>query len=197
MSGPIRQFLFMGEQLETLDRGRIYDGTAAPYVEASAVISACCKYRYRLARTWDRALPTMGLVMLNPSTADGEQDDPTIRKAVGFARRWGFGGFHVANLFAWRATDPKALRGVIDPVGPENDLRISEVAASTNRLFVGWGALGGPKWLRFRADHVLRGLSERNDLWAFRVTSKGMPEHPLFIPYDTQPVIYRPRREVA
>lgn len=165
------------------------------YLDKSAVISACGRYRYRLTRTWEASKPVLGVGMLNPSTADGEQDDPTIRKVVGFADRWGFGGILIANLFAWRATDPKALRGVIDPIGPENDLRIAEVAAATHQFVAGWGALNGPPWLRHRADRVLRGLTETVDVYAFRITSKGMPEHPLYLPGDLHPVLYRERRK--
>ena len=165
------------------------------YLDKSAMISACGRYRYRLTRTWKNCEQVLGVVMLNPSTADGEQDDPTIRKVVGFADRWGFGGIVIANLFAWRATDPKALRGVIDPVGPENDLRIAEVAVQSHQIVAGWGALNGPPWLRGRADRVLRAITEthRVDVYAFRITSKGMPEHPLYLPGDLHPVLYRRR----
>ena len=72
-----------------------------------AVISDCKRYRYRLWRIWNGSQSRLVFVMLNPSTADGEQDDPTIRKCVGFAERLGYGGIEVVNLFAWRATDPR------------------------------------------------------------------------------------------
>src|SRR5262245_19133112 len=86
-----------------------------------ALISPCGLYRYWLTRTWDNSLRRVCWVMLNPSTADAEQDDPTIRRCVGFARSWGAGGIIVVNLFAFRASDPKALLRAADPVGPDND----------------------------------------------------------------------------
>jgi hypothetical protein len=84
-----------------------------------ALLSECGQYRYRLWRLWDALAPVMVWVLLNPSTADADTDDPTVRKCVGFARAHRYGGVVLVNLFAWRATDPKQLRIVNDPVGPK------------------------------------------------------------------------------
>ena len=87
----------------------------------AAAFSPDRRYRYTLRRQWDDALPYCLFVMLNPSTADATQDDPTIRRCIGFTKAWGFGGLLVGNLFALRSTDPAALYHADDPVGPEND----------------------------------------------------------------------------
>ena len=84
-------------------------------------------YRYRLWREWDADLPSCLFIMLNPSTADATQDDPTIRRCIDYARRWGFGRLEVGNLFALRSTDPKALYAADDPVGPDNDDALMEM----------------------------------------------------------------------
>lgn len=107
--------------------------------ESWATLSACGKYRYALGRAWDplerewdvryelgrsdweENRPVFSIVMLNPSTADHAVDDPTIRKCIHFAKQEGCGALLVRNLFAWRATDPKELRGVADPAGPRNE----------------------------------------------------------------------------
>jgi hypothetical protein len=82
----------------------LFDGPGGP--AKSAVISPCGLYRYRLTRTWDAVRWSAAFVMLNPSTADAVDDDPTIKRCVGFAKRWGCGGIVVANLFAFRSADP-------------------------------------------------------------------------------------------
>src|SRR5712664_2208515 len=86
----------------------------------SAGFSCCGLYRYWLRRHWDAELPPVCFVMLNPSTADAERDDPTIRRCCGFSRRWGYGGIVVVNLYAFRTSDPCCLRNAVHPVGPEN-----------------------------------------------------------------------------
>ena len=96
-------------------------GLADPAAGA-AVLSPCGAYRYLLTRRFGPGKKLATFVMLNPSTADAERDDATIRKCVGFARSWGCAGLQVVNLFAFRATDPTDLRMADDPVGPENDV---------------------------------------------------------------------------
>lgn len=132
-------------------------------------------YRYTLRRIWDTALPQVMFVGLNPSTADETHDDPTIRRCVGFARRWGYGGIIVVNLFAFRATDPRVLRGAEDPVGPENDQWIVWCQEEAARVVAAWGN-GGT--FRGRAEEVLPRLREP---FALAINHTGQPAHPLFI----------------
>lgn len=151
-----------------------------PMVKRSAVISECERFRYRLDREWDASLPKTCFVMLNPSTADGEDDDPTIRRCMGFARGWGRGGIVVANLFAWRATNPKELtrRPLGEIIGPDNDQAIIDACAG-NFTVVAWGA-NAPL---VRVDAALT-LIRPNALAVecLGLTKKGMPKHPLFVP---------------
>ena len=78
--------------------------------------------------------------MLNPSTADAERDDPTIRRCIGFSRAWGFGGAEMVNLFALRSTDPGRLREAADPVGPGNVAHIADAARGATQVIAAWGA---------------------------------------------------------
>src|SRR5579885_902200 len=105
-----------------------------------ATFSEDRRYRYTLTRVWgDQAGERCAFILLNPSTADAEKDDPTIRRCISYARRWGFAGLEILNLFAWRSTDPRALRMVPDPVGPMNLANIVAVTRSTPRIVCGWG----------------------------------------------------------
>ena len=107
----------------------------------SAAFSPCRRYRYCLSRVWNPKLPSVMFVGLNPSTADEQEDDPTVRRCIGFARNWNFGGLILVNLFAYRSTDPADLLRVDDPVGPGNDKHILASAAGQGGL--SWrGGLG-------------------------------------------------------
>lgn len=154
----------------------------------SAVISACGLYRYRLRRSWGDG-PPCNFIMLNPSTADALEDDPTIRRCLGFARSWGCGALDVTNLFAWRSTDPGGLRLVSDPVGPENNDHLVQVARRVRDdgglIVCAWGA-GGP--YRGRDREVLAMLHERGmQPCSLKVTKHGHPQHPLYLKADCRP----------
>lgn len=143
-----------------------------------AVFSPCERYRYRLTRTWDgRKLPLVFL-MLNPSTATEEIDDPTIRRCMSFAKREGAGGLEVLNLFALRSTDPAGLKKVADPIGPDNDEWIREVLHPHNRVVCAWGNHGS---YLGRDVAVLRALRESG----IAILCLGeKPRHPLYIRGD-------------
>jgi hypothetical protein len=153
-------------------------------VERSAIISECGLYRYTLGRQW-AAGPPLNFLMLNPSVADATDDDPTIRKCLGFARRWGFPGIVVTNLFAFRATAPADMRRASDPVGPENDDRIVAEAKRAGLVVAAWGTDGG-----FRGrDRVVKRLliGAGVTIHAARFTKDGHPWHPLMLPYRFRP----------
>lgn len=107
---------------------------------ADAVFSPCGRYRYRLARRWDPARPLAAFVMLNPSTADAANDDPTIRCCVRLALREGFGSIHVVNLYAYRTPNRKELATVLDPVGRANDRHIRAAVRSASVCILAWGS---------------------------------------------------------
>lgn len=158
-----------------------------------ARFSHCGAYRYTLSRVWDRALPPMLFVMLNPSTADERNDDPTIRKCVGFARRLGHGAAHVVNVFAFRATDPKQLARCGWPQGDRNEFEVlcaaTEVVKRDGAIVAAWGAhaRGRPE-----TDRVYRILAALAPVYALRLLRDGTPAHPLMLPYSCQPQLYRP-----
>jgi hypothetical protein len=141
-------------------------------------------YRYTLWRLWDDR-PHVVFIMLNPSTADAQADDPTIRRCMGFARLWGYGGICVVNLFAYRSTDPRALATVLDPVGPRNDEQIDSTIGGADLIVAAWGAHGtiGAR------SAVVRALVEKHrPLHHLGLTKNGSPRHPLYLRGDTQPV---------
>ena len=104
-----------------------------------ATISDCGKYRYWLTRIWNDSKLKILWIMLNPSTADENEDDPTIRRCIGFAKQWGYGGICVANLYAYRATDKTALSKVTDPVGQDNRWYIDEYYESNMLIVLAYG----------------------------------------------------------
>ncbi len=144
-----------------------------------AVLSRCGRYRYRLHRSWLMGEGTVLFIMLNPSTADAELDDPTIRRCIGFARRWGFQELVVANLFAWRATDPRELKRASDPVGPENDEHLIALSGDADAVIAAWGVHGGYKNRNWVVRRLLRGTVEHLGL-----TKQGHPRHPLYLRAD-------------
>lgn len=159
--------------------------------EKEATISPCGTYRYMLERAWDRTLPTLGWVMLNPSTADAEQDDPTIRRCVSFARLWGYGSIAVANVFGLRSTDPRELAKHPDPVGPKNDHYLAGMGWLT-KVVAAWGANHMAKAREDRVRHLLAGNTV-----CLGVTKGGSPRHPLYVASATSPVPWRPLMSAA
>lgn len=145
-------------------------------------------YRFELSRDWSGGdQPPLVFVMLNPSTADETVNDPTIRRCVGFATRWGHSGLRVANLYGWRATHPQDLWQAADPVGDVADWYLARhigYAAETagSRLVAAWGDHARPdRVVRFRqilGDH---------QAWCLGTTLSGQPRHPLRVAYDTVP----------
>ncbi len=146
----------------------------------TAVFSPDGLYRYTLTREVDAfASKTMvAFGLLNPSTADEYNNDPTVRRLLRFARRWGYGSIALFNLFAFRATDPRQLRRVADPIGPENDSYIRTLASACDLIVVGWGNHGS---YLGRGGEVLR-LLEGKQVYCFGKTRSGQPKHPLYLP---------------
>lgn len=148
-----------------------------------AKISACGRYRYWLTRECGvpkPRTPQVMFVMLNPSTADSTTDDPTIRRCRGFAQSWGADGLIVANLYALRSTDPKALWASHDPVGLWNDHHLKELlgAATRGHVVCAWGANAKPERV---AEFIELANRSNCRLWCLGVTKSGAPRHPLYI----------------
>lgn len=155
--------------------------------QSVAVYSDCERYRYRLERVWAPGRRVL-FVMLNPSTATEVQNDPTVERCERRARALGFGGFAVANIFAFRATDPRVMRAVADPVGPGNDVALCELAVAADRVLCAWGTHGAHRGRGATVEALLR--LQGADLFHLGLTQAGAPKHPLYISYAAQPVLW-------
>jgi hypothetical protein len=151
------------------------------------ILSDCRQYRYTLARKLPGAEAPLVFCMLNPSTADENSDDPTIRRCMGFAQREGRSGILVVNLFALRATDPRVLLHHSDPVGPMNDRFLRLAASRHGEIICAWGAV--PQGHNHRAQRAAAILREHGaTLLCLGKTKHGAPRHPLYLKSDT-PII--------
>jgi hypothetical protein len=151
-----------------------------------AILSPCGRFRYQLWRYWgDRGRPLV-FIMLNPSTADAHANDPTIRKCIGFAKRLGYDGIEVFNLFAYRATAPADLVRAGYPVGIQNDLYLhyAAVLCATHKspAVCAWGANARGLSRAFDVREIL--LANGAELGALRILADGTPAHPLMLPYS-------------
>lgn len=142
-------------------------------------------YRYYLSRIWDKNLRKVAFVCLNPSTADANNDDPTIRRCRRFAKDWGYGGFYMVNLFAFRATDPKRIREVPSPVGHENDKWIAFVVAICDKLIFAWGINGS---FMNREKSIMN--KYKDYAYYLELSKGGHPKHPLYLKADIKPQKY-------
>lgn len=155
-------------------------------MKRDATFSPCHTYRYTLWRSWGDDTPKnfVMFIGLNPSTADAFQDDPTIRRCIGFAQSWGYGALCMANLFAFRATEPADMRAALDPIGPDNDKTLTDLAACASKIVAAWGTHGAHLG---RDKQVLALLP---DLYCLRQTKQGHPAHPLYLPKTLSPIPY-------
>lgn len=145
--------------------------------DAGCVMTRDRQYRYALWRKWryTGVLRRVCWIMLNPSNADHETDDATLRRCVRFSKEWGFGGLEVVNLFAVRSSSPAILQLTTDPVGPENNKFLMERVEACDLVVVAWGALGS---VAGRDAEVLKML-EGKRLACLGLTANGMPKHPV------------------
>ena len=150
----------------------------------SAQFSADRAHRYALSRQWNSEKPVATFVGLNPSTADETEDDPTIRRCIGFAKSWDYGGIQMVNLFSIRATDPKAMLADCDPIGPLADYWIAEAFRRSDLIVACWGANGGHLNRDKDVACIFTGyrLTIRPaNMYCFGLTKGGHPKHPLYL----------------
>jgi hypothetical protein len=151
---------------------------------AGAIITPCQRYRYLLWRRWNDEKATCAFIALNPSKADATRDDPTVRRMVGFARAWGYGELWVLNAYAWRATDPKVLRGnSTNVVGALNNDHLRRGARDAALVVAAWGNHCGELRERQIRD-LLKPVAQLHHLG---LTATGHPRHPLYLRADTKP----------
>lgn len=148
------------------DNGAIFDSTG--------------QYRYQLWRSWNSE-PIVGFVMLNPNQADAVSDDPTIRRCIGFAKAWEFGGIEVVNLFAYRAKTPQLLKQAVKPIGEENDHYLSTLPERVDLIVLAWGNWG-KLWNR---DRTVLALLRSQPVYSLGITKLGQPRHPLYLRQDS------------
>lgn len=161
-----------------------------------AILSPDETYRYRLWRTIThpdqgtldgrRDHSTVAFVLLNPSTADATTDDPTLRRCIGFAERWGYDRVELGNLFAYRAKKPDELEDAEDPIGPANQQHLKEICLQADRVVVGWGAHDIATTLGLTMVATVMGATGGR-LYCLGTTNDGNPRHPLYVKGDTDP----------
>jgi hypothetical protein len=131
---------------------------------------------------WDESKPLVLVVCLNPSTADAETEDNTSRVCINYAKRWGYGGLLIGNLFAYRSTDQTALYKVVDPIGPENDDWLKKLQSQAALVVCAWSDTGAYKT---RDKEVLKLLQAPHCLIKLK---SGRPGHPLYKRADLKPI---------
>lgn len=163
------------DEIEILNRG--------------ANFSADRVHRFVLWRTWDEDKPQRLWIMLNPSTADETENDPTVERCFRRSVDDGFGAITVCNLFALRSTDPKLLYKHADPVGDINDEVILRTAMLTHdgggQVVCGWGQHGK---IKQRGKIVMTNLLGASlPLHVLGMTKTDQPIHPLYVKYELKP----------
>lgn len=144
----------------------------------SALFSPCEIYRYRLNRVWDKAKPAIAFCMANPSVADSAILDNTVRRCLNYAISWGYGSLEVVNAFALRSTDPKGLRKINDPIGPDNDEAIISCRKEVDIMVAAWGTIAQYK---NRGNQVHELLKAHGGLHYLELSKNGIPKHPLYL----------------
>lgn len=157
-----------------------------PRQQRGAVLSPCRTWRYLLWRRFASG-PAVVFIGLNPSTADETEDDPTVRRCIGFARRWGFGEMRLLNLCAGRSTCPQGLWRLPDPIGPDQERYWELGLMGARKVVCCWGTQGH-FWVQ---QSWLARLRRRCVLWCLGRNRQGMPRHPLYVPADAALMRYK------
>ena len=152
---------------------------------AEAVFSNDKRYRYQLKRIWNIHLPLILFIGLNPSTANSKEDDRTTTRLIGFAKRWGYGGFTLCNLYAYCTPSPKKLFTVPNPIGIENDHWIKKSIKGSDRMVLIYGNHGQKN---NRGQTVLKLI---NAPYCIAISKLKMPKHPLYLNYTKAPIPFR------
>jgi hypothetical protein len=157
--------------------------------DSGAQFSRCRRWRYLLWRRWDPAGPVANFLMLNPSTADELQLDPSCTRARNYAAKWGYGALIVTNVFGWRATDPGEMKAARDPVGAGNDAAIVRAAREAALVVCAWGNHGE----HLERAHAVTALLRQAGvaLHYLRMNGAGHPSHPLYLPGTLTPAPWK------
>ena len=157
----------------------------------ACVFSPCRRYRYSLEHRWDDLMPVRRILWigLNPSTADEQQLDPTLRRIKNFSDVWGFNCFVMTNLFAFRATRPEDMKAALDPVGPQNDATLTRLSRTSEMIVAAWGKHGSLCQRERIVTELIRATSPQK-IHCLAVNADGSPKHPLYVKGDTLPTEY-------
>ena len=158
------------------------------FIERTADFSACRTWRYTLKRVWDKRKPVVLFVLLNPSTADEVQDDPTNRRGITYAMDWKCGGVTFCNLFAVRTPDPRVMKAAEDPVGPMNDRWLTREVRAAGPIILAWGTHGSHLGRDVRVLSLLKATGRT--LWCLGRTKQGHPKHILYLPRRLMPQVW-------
>jgi hypothetical protein len=152
--------------------------------------SPCKKYRYTLWREWGDPSRYVQFIGLNPSRANEHENDNTLKRCIRFAQDWGFGAMYMTNLFAFVTPYPTEMRRAEDPIGPENDHWLTLLAEHAEMVVACWGCDSS---LKKRDAAVLEMIGRFGPVHCFRRTKGGYPEHPLYMPANTEPIVFHER----
>ena len=154
-------------------------------MQGGAIITG--NYRYLLWREWNGSNKIISFIMLNPSRADANFNDPTITRCINFAKSWGYDRLEVVNLFAYRTSKPSLLKQATRPMGKDNDRYIIESVNRSDRVILAWGNHG--VWKK-QDLYVLQLLKTHKHLYSLGITKQGCPRHPLYLRSTTKPLSY-------
>jgi hypothetical protein len=147
-----------------------------PTLYSGATFSDCKTFRYKLWRRWDLNKPMILFIGLNPSRANETFNDPTITRAINFAKDWGYGGLFFGNLYAFRTPYPKELIEKLDiAIGPDNDFHLQEMARQSDKVVYAWGSWDFIFGRTFKVKRLFA------DPWCFGINKDGNPKHPLYL----------------
>ena len=151
-------------------------------INSNAIFSEDRTHRYALIREWDLNKPSLMIVALNPSSADEKTDDPTIRRCIGFAKKWGFGKLIVTNLFSFRTSSPKNLFNSKNPIGNKNDFWLKKLSKEVDMVVLAYGNHGK---FNNRHNEILKIIKNPH---CIKKAKTGMPMHPLYLKYTKKPI---------
>lgn len=165
---------------------------ASLWTDSSALFDESRLFRYRLERVFGTGKGIVCFIGLNPSTADETNDDPTVRREINYALRWGYAGIYKVNLFALRSTDPLGVLRAASPIGdPENIGHILQAAWDAHLVVAAWGEPSPPRLRKLTADRasyvVSRLWEAKIELACLATTQSGAPRHPLYLSGDLKP----------
>lgn len=154
------------------------------FSDDGATFDVSHKFRYKLWRIWDSERPKITFIGLNPSTADQDTNDPTMRRLINFCSRNNYGGLYMTNLFSVIATDSKELKQLTNPVDyPEikntkTIYTIQDCAKLSDKVVFCWGR---SKYHPSMINHCLKIIETFPDAYCFGFNSDGSPKHPLYL----------------